>query len=154
MSRRIVDAKVTTLEEISYSNLAGKADGDCKIYTYTLSVTGKEENVRKLLNNLNNAYKDHRVYVVRNLSLQKKEDQIQDIIDFEAGRIGKTSQLDNNMSISGDVNFAQNNSDNKVAVEDNFFKEKYVEKECIAGRSGMISATMVLDYIVYNVNVK
>jgi len=154
LSRRIVDAKVATLEEISYSNLAGKEDGNCRIYTYTLSVTGKEESVRKLLNNLHAAYKDHRVYVVRNLSLQKKEDQIQDIIDFEEGRIGNTSQVNNKLTTSDDVNFAGGSSDNKNAVEDEFFKEKHTEKECIAGRSGMVSATMVLDYVVYNVNVK
>lgn len=155
LSRRIVDAKVGTVEEMSYNDLAGKADGSCNVYTYTLSVTGSEESLRKLLNNLNKAYKDHRVYVVRNLSIHKQEDQIQDIIDFEKNRIGSTIQSNQMTASDSGSSFAGNSSDNnKVTVEEEFFKEEHKTNECIAGRSNVVSATMVLDYVVYNVSVR
>ena len=153
LSRRLCDAKIVTIENISYKDLNGQDSGNCKLYTYTLSITGSEDSLRKLLSNLNAAYKDHRVYVVKNLSIAKQKDQIQDILDFANQRIG-VSQNTSEMQLTESNNFAGSNNSGKVALEDEFFKETHKYPECVAGHSNIVSATLVIDYVVYNISVK
>ena len=150
LTRRLCQAKVSSIEEITYSDLAGKENGSCSFYTYTLTVTGSEQSVRNLLNLLHNAYKEHRVYVVRNISVAKQEDQIQDIIDVANKRIGNTVEENNTLSTSDSTSGNQN----KVAVAVDYYQEVDRYQECVAGRSNTVTATIVFDYVVYNVTVK
>lgn len=166
---RICNAKLKSVEDISYSNLVGREDGGCHFYTYTLSVMGSEVAIREFLNQLNMAYKDNRVYVVRNLSISKQEDQVQDIIDVEQGILGnhgeETATLaargDNmnmgmNMPVPANVALGARSMQKETSIHSSYFNEEEEMKKsgnkavCVAGRSNSCQATMTIDYVVYS----
>ena len=157
LTHHLCKAQISTIEEISYCDLAGKNVNSCNYYTYTLVVTGSEKSVRNLLNSLTDAYKEHRVYVVRNLSIAKQEDQVQDIIDVANKRIGvSVAEEKTTLSTSNKKNPDFGGSDSeekKIVVAEEYFKEEGKYSERVAGRSNIVTAAVTFDYVVYNIDV-
>ena len=141
IARRLVAANIDSLEKFSYVNLAGDSgNGNYKKYTYIITMVSRESQVRTFMQLLADAYKDNRMYVIKRFSMQKQEDQIQDIIDYASGIIGKDD--------------ASANKDNSGAGEGKtvqsrpaYFKETGSYPECVAGRSTLCRATLVIDYV-------
>jgi hypothetical protein len=159
LAQHFVDSKIDSVEELSYKDLTGREDKGCRIFTYSVSVVGSEKEVRTLFNSLSNAYKQHRVYLVRNLSIAKQEDQVQDIIDVAQGILGKKNeesstlkvqQGDNPMGFGGMGMEGNNMGAKQLAAQASYFKEEGKYPECVAGRSDIITASFVVDYVVYN----
>ena len=160
LSRRICQAKLKNLERLAFADLLGRKIDDenkkCRFYTYTLTVSGTEQSVRNFMNLLNEAYKDHRVYVIRNMSLAKQEDQVQDVIDAEkikAKRSEKTSNTmttNENMQPSAGLDSSAAQTVTIDEFEDEYFIEKGELHECVAGRSQLVTVTFTLDYVVYD----
>lgn len=160
LARHFVKAKIDSVEELSYKDMTGREDKGCKLYTYSVSVVGSESDVRNLFNSLSDAYKQHRVYLIRNLSIAKQEDQVQDIIDVAQGILGKKGEENTTLKVQNDspVNFnggmgmgMEGGMDAKqIAAQASYFKEEGKYPECVAGRSNIITASFVVDYVVYN----
>ena len=141
IAQRIVNANIDSLEGFSYVNLAGdSSNGNYRKYTYIITLVSRESQVRAFMQLLADAYKDNRIYVIKRFSMQKQEDQIQDIIDYASGIIGKEEAADNkDNSGSGD--------NKNVQVKTAYFKETKNYPECVAGRSTLCRATLVIDYV-------
>lgn len=153
LGKRILGSGVNSLEELSYSNLAGREESGCKFYTYTVGVGGSEKAIRQLLNDLSKAYKENRIYVVRRFSLKKQEDQIQDIIDVAQGILHDRVDDAAKLAVKED-SLNTGDSEKKVIVAPpTYFKEEGKYPECVAGRSDKCFATIVVDYVVYSGNI-
>ena len=156
LAQRIVKAKINSVEELSYKSLAGREEDrsscKCRFYTYTLSVGGSEKEIRNLLNELNNAYKDHRVYVVRRFSIKKQEDQVQDIIDVAQGILGDVKGEENKLTVKNE-GMNPDEGQKVIAPRPTYFKEEGKYPECVAGRTDMCYASIVLDYVMYSGNI-
>jgi hypothetical protein len=163
LSRRICQSKLKNLERLAFADLTGRKNDDenkkCRFYTYTLTVSGNEQSVRNFMNLLNEAYKDHRVYVVRNMSIAKQEDQVQDVIDADKINARRTAKADNTMSSNEVVAMVPagggdlESGSRQVVIdefEDEYFIEKGEAQECVAGRSQLVTVTFTLDYVVYD----
>ena len=139
IAQRMVTANIDAVEKFSYVNLAGdSSNGNYKKYTYVITLISRESQVRTFMQLLADAYKVNRMYVVKRFSMQKQEDQIQDIIDYASGIIGKEDAAGKDNSGSDDKNVQ-----NKPA----FFKETKNYPECVAGRSTLCRVTLVIDYV-------
>ena len=156
LAQRMVKAKIDSVEEISYKDMVGREDSGCRFYTYTVSLIGSEKELRTFLNLLNNAYTGNRVYVVRNIVWEKQEDQIQDIIDAAQGILGNQNEEAAKLASRGNdenVDFGGGNQAKQQQLQHNYYVEVDEYKECVAGRSNVCSATIVLDYVVYSGNI-
>ena len=136
----IVTANISQLEKFSYVNLAGdSSNSNYKKYSYVITLVSRESQIRTLLQLLADSYKRNRMYVIKRFSMQKQEDQIQDIIDYASGIIGKE---DNNQSSNTSAD------DNKnLQSTPAYFKETGNYPECVAGRSTLCRVTLVVDYV-------
>lgn len=154
LAKRILASNVNSIEQLSYSNMVGREENNCKFYTYTLGVGGSEKSIRDLLNLLNSAYKENRVYVIRRLSIKKQEDQVQDIIDVAQGILTDKGEDASKLSVKDDSGNPGESAAAKVIVAPpNYFKEEGKYPECVAGRSDKCFATIILDYVVYSGNI-
>ena len=153
LAKRLLAAKVNSLEQLSYSNLTGRDANNCKLYTYTLGVGGSEKAIRELLNQLSAAYKENRVYVVRRFSMKKQEDQVQDIIDVAQGILSEKTEEASKLAVSNDGVNPGEGEKKVIVAPPSYFKEEGKYPECVAGRSDKCYATIILDYVVYSGNI-
>lgn len=96
LAGRVADSKVDSLEAFSIDSLEGKeGDGGFHIYRFQVEVSGTQDEIRSLLQDLSDAYTDSRVYIVRRMSLMKNFDAAQILVDDyltkSAGEAVKTS---------------------------------------------------------------
>ena len=141
ISRYMVTANIDQLEQFGYVDLAGNSsNGNYKKYSYVITLVSRESQIRTFMELLSEAYKNNRMYVIKRFSMQKQEDQIQDIIDYASGIIGKDNQQ------VGKENEAADDSKNSQ-VKSVFFKESGNYPECVAGRSTFCRITLVVDYV-------
>lgn len=141
IAQHMITANIDSLEKFSYVNLAGdSSNGNFKKYTYVITVISRESQVRTFMHLLTDAYKNNRMYVIKRFSMQKQEDQIQDIIDYASGIIGKDDIADNKDNSNSEYG---KNTQSKSA----YFKETRNYPECIAGRSTLCRVTLVVDYV-------
>ncbi len=163
LAKRIAGAGgIESLERLSFGNLAGRQENGCTFYTYEFTVQGSQRSLRKLLNDLGMAYKENRVYVVRNFSLHKLEDQTQDLIDMAQGILSvPTAEKESSLELGdGDMPGAplggvERGRARRLPATLNYFKEQipYIYGEIVTGRNDLCSATFVVDYVVYSANV-
>ena len=155
--RRIAESKVDSLDKLNMDNLEGRRQDDFTIFRYEIVVQGTPEAIRKLLNKLTDAYRDNRVYVVRNFSIQKLEDQAQDLMDMEEGLLTVSTGAAESSPDLGDGsgrNSAEESSrtasTERIATAQNFFREKGVYGEVVTGRNPFCEADIVVDYVIYS----
>ena len=142
IAKRMVSANIDSLEKFSYVNLAGDtSNGNYKKFSYVITIVSRESQIRNFMQLLADAYKDNRLYVIKRFSMQKQEDQIQDIIDYASGIIGKDDEGQENKE------GASSEGGNKTQIRPAFFKEKKSYPECVAGRSTLCRVNLVVDYV-------
>ena len=155
LARRIADSGVESLERLSYASPDGRQDGDCTYYRYEFMVHGTPQAIRKLLNGLEKAFGENRVYVVRNFSIRKLEDQVQDIIDMAQGLlVVPKSESEGSLELGGE-NPGPRSGRGRIAVKPqtaNYFREQNIYGEIVSGRSGLCEANIVVDYVIYSAN--
>ena len=87
LAKRIADAKVNpkkdVLELVSFSKrgLDGEKDGNYIMYRFTFTVNGDLNTIRRIVDKLYEAYKENRVYAIRNIKLNRVTDSIDDILE-------------------------------------------------------------------------
>ena len=156
--RRIAESKVDSLEKLNLENLEGRRQDDFTIFRYEIIVRGKPEAVRKLLNHLQDAYRDNRIYVVRNFSIWKLEDQAQDLMDMDEGLLAVAKAETDGLLDGGEASregaegSSRTASREQAAPVQNFFKEQGAYGEVVTGRNQFCEATMVVDYVIYSAN--
>lgn len=142
IAQRMVNANVDSLEKLSYVDLAGNSsNSNYKKYTYIITCISRENQIRTFMQLLTDACKENRMYVIKRLSIQKQEDQIQDIIDFASGIIGKPENTQDNKDNS---NSGESSGTNSLISH---FIETKNYPECVAGRSTLCRVTLVVDYV-------
>lgn len=72
--KRLIDSDIKTVESINKRSINGEQVGDYKVFNYTFEVVGTLPNIRKFVENLNKAYADNRIYVVRSVFLTAVSD--------------------------------------------------------------------------------
>jgi len=141
MMGRMKTAGISGLLDISRESMMGKtADNDYLVLTYTVKVKGSLDSIRAFTNNLMEAYKDNRIYVIRSITLQEED---------EAGKIfsdtGKASGTPNgNPSATSPSGLS--GPPPIPALDDP------KENEVLIGNSDLVSAELTIDYIIYTGN--
>ena len=104
LGKRIAEAKVNpkkdALELVSFvkRGLDGEKDGDYTMYRFTFKVNADLNTIRRIVDTLYAAYKDNRVYAIRDIKLTKMVDSVDDILT-ESERIKE--DLDNDTGDRG-----------------------------------------------------
>lgn len=86
LTKRVADAKINPKEdalrliEFSKRGLDGEKDGNYTMYRFNFTVNGDLTSIRRVVKNLYAAYKENRVYAIRNMTLSKMVDGVEDII--------------------------------------------------------------------------
>lgn len=98
--KRIADAKVNPkedkleLENFSKRGLDGQKDGNYTLYRFSFTAVGDLATIRRIGKKLYEAYKDNRIYAVRNISLSRTTDNVNDIL-AESERLKLEVDYDN-----------------------------------------------------------
>lgn len=72
--KRLIASNIKSVETITKRNISGEAAGDYKVFHYTFDVVGTLPDIRNFVNELNKAYSDNRIYVVRSVFLSAISD--------------------------------------------------------------------------------
>lgn len=72
--KRLIESDIKSVESINKRSITGEQIGDYKVFIYTFEVVGTLPNIRKFVENLNKAYADNRIYVVRSVFLTAVSD--------------------------------------------------------------------------------
>ena len=157
--RRIADSGVKALEQLSFESQSGRRDGNFTVYRYEFTVRGTPQAIRSLLNALLEAYQENRVYVTRNFSIRKLEDQAQDLIDMAQGLLGAPkAESEGSLDLADDVSGGGRRGGGRTAAPEvqtqgaGYFREKGVYGEIVTGRSELCEAVIVVDYVIYSAN--
>jgi hypothetical protein len=96
LAKRIAKSGITQMETFEKGSLDGTIQGNYTYYRFTFTVRGDLSNIRRLIDNLYKAYKEHRIYIVRGISIVKLIDEVAPIL-MEAGAqvTGKSAQDEN-----------------------------------------------------------
>ncbi|MBN2641536.1 MAG: hypothetical protein JXR78_07785 [Victivallales bacterium] len=78
--KRIAQSGIKNVENIERGALHGIEEGKFRTYSYTFTLIGKMDELRAFVNLLSEAYTSKRVYVVRNISFVKMQDQAQELL--------------------------------------------------------------------------
>lgn len=87
LGKRIADAKVNpekdALKLVSFSKrgLDGEKDGDYILYRFNFTVDGDLNTIRRIVEKLYEAYKENRVYAVRDIKLTRTVDNVDKILE-------------------------------------------------------------------------
>ncbi|MCK4983280.1 MAG: hypothetical protein KAS17_10175 [Victivallaceae bacterium] len=99
LTRRIADAKVNQEKDVlrlvkfSKRGLDGEKDGNYILYRFNFTVNGDLASIRRVVKNLYAAYKENRVYAIRDIKLSKMVDGVDDIL-AESERIKEESDYE------------------------------------------------------------
>jgi hypothetical protein len=130
---RIVKSNIETL--VSYkklNGLRGRKDGDFLILEYEIQIISSLNSARKFLNNLQAAYKDNRIYVIKDISLKNISSKVDKLQAYKGDKdSGKILQK------RSDKKESSSQSNNKQVV-------------ILLGTSNLISMSIKLDYIIYD----
>lgn len=73
--QRIIASGIKQIEVIDRANLNGFESGKFTRYRYTIEVIGRMEELRSFFDLISKAYIDRRIYIVRNVTLEKRVDK-------------------------------------------------------------------------------
>ena len=104
--------------------LQGNKKGSYLYYTYEIKVTGTMASIRAFLNSLSEAYKDNRIYNVRNVSLSReieneKPDNIKKVFDENVTSVSNEGKISDKYGLT------------------------------LIGRNPSVECVLVVDYIMY-----
>lgn len=178
LGKRIADAKVNpkkdVLELVSFTKrgLDGEKDGDYIMYRFTFKVNGDLNTIRRIVDTLYAAYKDNRVYAIRDIKISKMVDSVNDILveservkedlddeprDGEvrdertpAGRSPRVDRRSFGLPASSDRNVSSRRKPVKKDIKKILGPKDRGYAEIIVGRNNMCSAEFDVDYIVFN----
>jgi hypothetical protein len=86
------------METFEKGSMAGTVQGNYTYYRFTFTVRGDLSNIRKLVDNLYKAYTEHRIYVVRGISMVKLMDEAATVLaetDRSLQGTGKSARDEN-----------------------------------------------------------
>ena len=130
---RIAKSNINTL--VSYkklNGLRGSKNGEYLIYKYELNINASLESARKFLNSLQNAYKDNRIYVIKDINIKNISSKVDKL---------KASKKDIN------TNETQKKSSSKPRTDSQINNNQIV---ILLGASNLINIKIKLDYIIYD----
>ena len=87
--KRIANSNVKEILSLNRGNLMGNMEGKYTRYRFTIEVVSELVNLQRLVASLNDAYRNNRVYSIKNFSIEKLVDKAYDIttdkIEFQSG---------------------------------------------------------------------
>lgn len=96
MAKRLVGTGITYLDSFSKESLTGRVEGNYTTYRFTIGVRGDLNSIRKVVDNLYNAYPDRRVYIISGIALAKSNDEAEQLIIEAESKLYGGSILDEN----------------------------------------------------------
>lgn len=99
LGKRIADAKADpekdALKLVSFTKrgLDGEQDGSYTLYRFNFTVNGDLNTIKRIVEKLYAAYKENRVYALRNIKLDRTVDGVEKILD-ESERLNEDSEFD------------------------------------------------------------
>lgn len=79
---RLVNADIRQIDSVSKLNgLAGEEDKGFVKFRYSITVTGDMDSIRKFVNSLQEAYKENKIYIIKDISLDKISDEAKKITE-------------------------------------------------------------------------
>lgn len=136
---RLKECGVTNLKSLSkVSELDGTQDKGYLYLTYKAEIVGTQEAVRDLFNSLYNAYKDNRVYIIKNLKIEKAADEVKTLL--EATVKIKTDSGDESAFKTALAIPAAKAEDSGLSQE---------EIKLLLGTATEVKAEIKFDYVVY-----
>ncbi|OGV37424.1 MAG: hypothetical protein A2X48_18780 [Lentisphaerae bacterium GWF2_49_21] len=76
---RLKETRVKGLNSLAPVSLEGVIRGGFMTLTYKMQIEGSMESTRNFINNLQDAYKENRVYIIRDLSLKQEKDEVKSL---------------------------------------------------------------------------
>lgn len=169
---RLADTGIREISEFSKRGLIGYVDGQYTYYRFNLTVHGSEDSIRKFIDNLYKGYREHRVYVVREISLKRDYDMAAILLKKSAGidfAIEDTKRNQPGMDPmgmgaplpgEGRVETAEMRKKKQEAEEEKKLREAEELKlpfnkrkgygDVVLGGNMQIEAEIAIDYVVYN----
>lgn len=130
---RFVKSGVTNVRAIKRLNqLEGEKDGEYLVFRYELALTAPLKNIRQFMNSLQDAYKDNRAYIVRNVSLKKTKDEVIGIKPFSPEEKKDKEALPEGLP-----------PENQEAIK------KSQSAELAIGTSNLVDVTLEFEYILF-----
>ena len=134
---RLKKAGITSLDAISKESLKGETKSEYLVFTYTITVTGPQNNLRKFVNSLLDAYKQNRVYVIKSMTLTSSEN-VTSIIKSDEDKKGRS----NNRYRNSRSRSSSNSSTEKV-------EEEAKPGVPIIGNNQNVTAQIRFQYVIY-----
>ncbi|OGV39865.1 MAG: hypothetical protein A2020_15715 [Lentisphaerae bacterium GWF2_45_14] len=80
--KRIKASGISSFDNLTKLNgLNGEIDREFLKFRYSITVTGSQNSIRALVNSLMDAYKTNRVYIIKNITMEKRQDEIKEITE-------------------------------------------------------------------------
>ncbi|MBU8902196.1 MAG: hypothetical protein KOO69_05620 [Victivallales bacterium] len=167
LGKRIADSKVDpkkdilTLLSFSKRGLDGEVDGAYTLYRFNFTVNGDLNTIRRIVQKLYEAYKENRVYALRNIKLTRNVDNVEKILE-DSDKIKEELAYDAGAKedkASKDRGKARKPKDTLAVLKKKIIK-KEVKKilgpkdrgyaKVIVGKRNIINAEFEVDYIVFD----
>ena len=147
LMRRLKASKVEYLEGFKRDNII-KGEiykKDYLIFTYTIKIKGTMASVRSFVNEMLDAYKDYKIYRIRNMELTSNDEAAKIIQDSSSGTTRKKSRRGRGRSRRGRSRKGSGNGDDALASDEAKAK-LYVP---VLGVDDPVEAVIKFDYIIY-----
>ncbi len=142
--KRIMSSKIEQIDAINKLNgLNGELSKDYLKFRYSLTVMGTQGSLRAFVNSLQNAYKDNRVYIIKDISLEKVIDGVKEITDTGARPVQRATP-----GLA-----SRRTQEEKTAIEEAEKDKPYWLKSGyglpVIGESSLCKLVIEFEYVIY-----
>ena len=151
--KRIKASGLSSFDNLTKMNgLNGEIDKEFLKFRYSITVTGSQDSIRALVNSMIDAYKSNRVYIIKNISLEKILNEVKEITDVKEGRTARGPYLPPGIAREGQP-AAVPGTEQPVVEEENLPLEKRSDYGIILfGNDKNIKAVIEFEYVIYIAN--
>lgn len=147
MTKRIKKSGIKKF--VSFSRNTGIYGTDQKGYvrhSYQIKVLGEMNDIRNLINQFQNGYKDNRIYVVNDISMELLSDEI---LKIEGVTAGNAAAVHNNTGRQALPQLSVAEEQKKIDIEKLPYYARPGYAAPVLGAENLIKAEIDFDYIVY-----
>ncbi|OGV54784.1 MAG: hypothetical protein A2017_16135 [Lentisphaerae bacterium GWF2_44_16] len=139
---RLVSADIRQIDSVSKLNgLAGEEDKGFVKFRYSITITGDMDSIRKFVNSLQEAYKENKIYIIKDVSLDKLVDEAKKITET---RHTTTTARESAPRDPRDKTLKPEEEDEKLP-----FNQRRSYGSRILGVSKICKAVIEFEYVIY-----
>jgi len=140
---RLKESKVKTISSISKTTLKGEEDNGYLYLNYGMAIEGPQETIRDFLNNLQSAYVDNRIYIIRDFKISKTIDGYENL----AQAVEESTKNSASAKRTGDRRNPRREDEERELMEKNTAAKKF--GSAVIGKSIDILLNIKFDYVIY-----